>query len=708
VETVESRVTFFATLDLPALETPGIGRFVSVPEREPPRLNDIYIREGRNIAPGARDEAVVSDNFAVARGLGPGDTIRATINGRAWQLRVVGIAISPEHAYAVPPGALYPEDDRYGVFWMSEEVLGPAYDMAGAFNEVFLTLTPDANPVAVLAHLDDLLEPYGGQGAYLREDQPSHQILEGEFDENRVMGTVIPAIFLGVAAFLLNLVLGRLISTQRTEIAVLKAFGYTNREVGVHYLWYALAAVFAGTLVGIGAGAWLGGAYIGLYAEYFDFPALEYRLSIPLALLAAGVSGIAALTGALAAVWRAVSLPPAQAMRPEPPTTFKPGPFERLGLGKALPSSGRMILRNMERTPVRSILSAVGVAFSVAILVIEMFLYDGVRFMMDLQFRQIQREDLTVSFERAVNASVRHDLENVEGVTRVETFRVVPARIRSGHLERELGLLGLEEGGMLRRLVNSRGEPVPIPFDGVAMSLRLAEELGLGAGDRVSVEILEGERLVREVVVAATVDDLLGVTATMSAGGLRRLVGGPDVASGAYLSVDETRRSDVNERLKEMPLVSGVGSPATALASFESALAETLFVAIAFILGFACVISVAIIYNGARLSLSERGRDLASLRVMGFRRGEVATLLLGEQAVVTLAAIPIGWALGYALSLALARALATDLFRIPLITSPRALLISAVITVVAAAASAWIVRRRIDHLDLIAVLKTRE
>jgi putative ABC transport system permease protein len=708
VAAVDTRVTFLATLDLPGLDAPAQGRFVSIPERGRPLLNDIRLRRGRYVAPGRNDEVIISEKFAEARGYAPGERLRAVINGRARDLDVVGVAISPEHTYSVPPGSLFPDDERYGVLWMSRDVIGPAYEMDGAFNEALVTLVKGADPEAVIERLDDLLDPYGGLGAYPRADQVSHQILEGELDQNRVMGTAIPAVFLAVAAFLLNLVLGRLISTQRGEIAVLKAFGYRDREVGTHYLLFALAAVAAGAVLGAGAGVWLGQAYVEMYGEYFEFPVLEYQLSASLLVISLGVSFVAAAAGALGAVRRAVTLPPAEAMRPEPPARFAPGWAERAGLGALLTSAGRMILRNLERRPVRSLLSSLGVAFSVAILVIGLFMFDGVRFMMDLQFREIQREDLIVSFEKSLPISVRFDLGRLHGVTRVETFRNVPARLRSGHREREVGLQGIASDGRLRRIVTARGGVHPVPADGVVLSSMLARQLRVSTGDALSVELLEGRRSKDSLRVAGVVDDFLGLSTYMSQESLHRLAGGAPVVSGAYLSVEDQERSALEARLKNVAAVAGVASPASMLETFESQLADSLFIGVGFLLGFASVISVGVIYNGARISLSERGRELASLRVMGFRRGEVARLLLGEQAVVTLLAIPLGWGLGYVLSSAVAISLETEAYRVPFVVSPRTYSMAALITVIVAVASGWIVRRRADRLDLISVLKTRE
>ena len=708
VALADTRVSFLATLDLEDVDAPAQGRFVSIPENGQPVLNDILLTRGRQVAPGAPDEVVISEKFALARGLTPGDTLRAIINGRARTLTVVGMAISPEHSYSVPPGSLLPEDDRYGILWMERRALGPAYDMEGAFNEAFVKLAPGANELAVIAQLNALLAPYGGFGAYPRRNQASHMMLQGELDQNRVMGTVMPAIFLGVAVFLLHLVLGRLITTQRGEIAVLKAFGYRDWEVGRHFLMFAVVAVLLGSVIGTVGGWYLGGAYIGIYRQYFDLPGLEYHLSPGLLLLALGVSVAGACSGALGAVRKAVALPPAEAMRPERPARFDPGPLERLGIGRLLPSAGRMILRNVERKPLQAFFSSLGVALSTAILIIGLFMYDGVLHMIDLQFRQIQREDITVSFLQNVTGGARHELQRLQGVTRVETYRMAPARLRNGHFTRETAIQGMEADGQLRRIVTASGGVQQLPAQGLVLSRILADRLRVQVGDAITVEMLEGRRQVTTARIAGIVDDFLGVSAYMNLQALHQLTGEQDVISGAYLSVMEPLRNALYRDLKQVPAVAGVASPASMLVSFEREMAQNIFISVGFLLGFASVIAVGVIYNGARIALSERGRELASLRVMGFHRREVAVLLLGEQAVITLLAIPLGGVIGYALAWLMVSSLQTDTFRIPYVITAQTFLTAAAVTVAAAAFSALAVRRRLDSMDLISVLKTRE
>ncbi len=708
VATVDTRISFLSTLDLPGLDMPAQGLFVSLPEHTRPVLNDIELSAGRYFEPGPADEVLISENFSKARKLEPGGSLRAIINGRLRELDVVGVATSPEHTYSVPPGSLYPDDERYGVMWMSREVLGPAYDMDGAFNEALFTLGPNANVDAVTARIDQVLDPYGGLGAYERSEQLSHQILQSELNQNRIMGTAFPVVFLGVAAFLLNLVLGRLITTQRSEIAVLKAFGYSNREVGQHYLMFSLMPVLLGALLGAAVGVWLGQGYIAMYGQYFNFPDLAYRLSASLLTIATLVSVAAAAAGALLAVRRAASLPPAEAMRAEPPARFKASWMEQLGLSRWLSSSGRMIVRNLERKPIQTLLSAVGVALSTAILLMGISMLDGVNYMMDLQFKVIQREDLALSFDNALDASVVRDLQHIAGVTHVEPMRTVPVRLHAGHRQEAVSLQGLDPDGRLRRIIAQTGKVYPLPLQGAVISRILANRLQLKPGDVVRVDVLEGRRRQGSIVIAGVVDDFLGLSASMNLDALQKLVEGPAMLTGAFLSIDEDRRNTVNRYLKTVPGIAGVSSPQSMLESFQKQMDESLYIVIVLLIGFASVIAVGVIYNGARISLSERGRELASLRVMGFRRNEATTLLLGEQAVITLMAIPIGWLLGYFLAYTITESIQSDTYRLPFIVSTTSYAVSALITLLAAIFSGVLVRRRVDRLDLIEVLKTRE
>jgi putative ABC transport system permease protein len=709
VAAVRTRVVMDVTLDLPGIDEPGTGRLVAIPQQRTPVLNDLYLRRGRWIEPGRSGEVLISEAFARANDLQPGDSIPAVVNGRWQLLRIVGLALSPEYVYEIRGlGDIFPDNRRFGVLWMGEGALAAAFQMEGAFNDVAIALAPGASEADVIDATDRVLAPYGGTGAYGRADHLSDMFVSSEIEETQVTGVLIPAIFLGVTAFLLNMVLARLVATQRDQIAVLKAFGYDNTAVAVHYLQLALGPVLVGALVGTGIGVWLAAALARVYARFYQFPIATYSQDWSVVGAAFLVAGGAALLGAVGAVRRAVRLPPAEAMRPEAPATYRAGAVERLGLQRLVSSAWRIVIRNIERRPLRALLAVTGIALATAIVMTGWFIFGVLDVMKQIQFEAVQRHDVMVVFGTPRSSRAIWELGNVAGVRRVEPFRAVPVRLRHGHLTTRSAILGLASGGELQRLVDRDGAVRDAPRGGLLLSDILAGKLGVQAGDTVTVEVLEGKRSVSDVVVASLSSDILGSSATMSLPALHALLGEGGSLSGAYLSVDRRRAAEVYRTLKETPAVSGVVVREAVVRGFEETIAESFSISITLLVAFACIIAAGIVYNGARVALSERGRELASLRILGFSRGEVTRLLLGEQVVLTLAGMPAGLLLGYGLAWLVAYRFESDLFRIPLVIRPATIAYSLAVVLTAALLSAVAVRRRLNRLDLVAVLKTRE
>jgi putative ABC transport system permease protein len=709
VRTAEFRVVADVTLDVPGLDEPAKGRIISIPELQRPMLNDLYLREGRYVEVGRSDEVLVSGAFATANQLKPGSAIAAVINGKWQKLQIVGVALSPEYVYEIRSGEMFPDNRRSGVLWMSREALGPAFNMKGAFNDVAIALAPGAIEADVIQRLDDLLATYGGFGAYNRDDQVSNHFLSGEIAELQVTGTFIPAIFLAVTAFLIHLVLSRMVATQRQEIAVLKAFGYRNYSIGFHYLKLAFVVILGGVALGIAVGWWFGLQITELYMEFFRFPVLRYQPGPTVVISAVLISLGSAAIGALAAVRRAVKLPPAEAMRPEPPARFRAGFVERLGFHRLVPTSVRIILRNLERRPAKAVLSIFGIALATGLLVVGFFLYfDTINRILEVQFNEVQREDVSVAFYDPRPSGVKYDLAHLPGVVRVESYRAVPARLRFAHRTRRTALLGLQNSADLRRIVTKDFQSVTLPADGLLLTTKLAEILGVKPGETLTVEVLEGARPVRNVPVMGTVDELIGLSAYMDLRALNRLMQEGESSSGAFLMVESQRIPELYSQLKQTPAISAVSIPAVALASFNETIARTMNVSTAILIGFAVIIAFGMVYNGARIALSERGHELASLRVLGFTRREIGFMLLGEQAILTLIAIPVGFALGYGIAGLITVAIDTELIRFPLFISARTYALAFLVIAGSAFLSAYLVQWRLRHLDLVAVLKTRE
>jgi putative ABC transport system permease protein len=708
VATVQTGIARYVTLDVPDLPEPAVGLINSLPDFGEPILNRLHLRAGRFPVTVGRREVVVSEPFAEAHGLRPGDAVAAILNGRKLDLRIVGIVLSPEFVFESRPGAALPDNRTFGVFWMGYTELATAFNLDGAFNQVALALAPGASADAVVAELDRLLEPYGGRGAYDRELHPSHARLRDEIEQMRVLAVAYPIVFLGVAAFMTNAVLSRQIALQREQIAILKAFGYSNAQVGWHFLKFALAIVAVGTALGALGGVLLGRDLVDLYHQFFRFPRLEFRLAFG-AMFAAGlVSAAAATLGVAGAVRRAVRLPPAEAMRPEPPATYRRAILERLGIDRWFTQSLRMALRNLERKPFHSMLTCGALALATGIMVIPNAFRDGIAYVLDFQWDLLQRQHATVSLVEPGPPRVLHDLRNLPGVTAAEPYRSAPVELRAGHRTRRLALTGLHDGSELNRVIDRHHRQLRLVGDGVVLSAKLGEVLGLRVGDTVHVRALDGARAEHTVRVAAFAEDYAGTSAYMELDALNRLLGDGDRTSGAHLRVDDAQWTQFLARVKETPRVAGVAIKETLRGSFRETTARSMGLIQTIYLIFATTVAFGIVYNSARISLSERSRELATLRVIGFTRGEVAAVLVAEIVLLTLVALPCGLMLGVFGTEALLRTVDNEFIRLPFVLTPSNLAFAVLVIVIATSLSALWAARKLNQLDLVSALKAQE
>jgi putative ABC transport system permease protein len=710
VEAVEARVAASVSLDLPDLDEPAMGRLISVPADRRPQINDLFLRRGRWIEKGRPDEVLASEGFVVANGYELGDRVPAVINGRLRRLTIVGVALSPEYIYSIRPGELVPDDRRYGIFWMEQEALASAFDMEGGFNDVVLALARGAGTEEVIDQLDRILAPYGGREAIPRALQLSHWMVENELAQLQNFGFMLPLVFLLVASFILNVALTRALALQRPQIASLKALGYRNSAIGWHYLKWALVIGVIGVVLGVLLGASLGNMLIDLYNRFFRFPTLLFSVPARVIVGATLLTLAAAGLGAFGAVRRAVRVPPAEAMRPEAPARYRRSVIETPFVASHLGHAGRMVLRNILRHPLRAAASVFGIAFAVAILMIGFVFTDAVDQLTQVQFWQAERQDVTVFFVEPRSDEARHALARLPGVLAVEPIRNVPVRVRAGHRERNLfgGITGMPADARLRRIVDRNGDAVSLPPAGLVMSAMLARVLQVQPGDTVTVEALEGHRPVLQVEVTGIVDDILGLEAYMDQEALHAIMREDDVANGARLLVDAARAGELSNELKAIPAIAGAGFKRTALESFREVLAANMNLTIFINVLFAGCIAFGVVYNAARVSLSERSRELASLRVLGFTRAEISLILLGELALLTLISLPIGSLFGYSLAAVIVRSIDSEVYRFPLYVTSQSVAISFLGIIAAAVISGLLVRRKLDHLDLVAVLKIRE
>jgi putative ABC transport system permease protein len=706
---VQTTVEAVARVTVPGTIDPAMGQLIGLDPRRPQRLNQVRLRSGRWPEAGTHGsgelEAVVSASFADAHHLQPGGSVSALVNGKRRTLRITGTALSPEYIFGGIMGL--PDLRAFGVFWVAHEELAAAMDMRGAFNRVVLKLAPSASEALVVDAVTHRLAGLGGAPAHGRADQGSHAMLDNEIREQRVLGTVLPAIFLAVAGFLLHVVTARLVATQREQVAALKALGYRDGAIALHYLKLVAPMVLGGYLLGLGLGRWLGSLLTGLYAEMFRFPSFEHQVPATLALAGLGIVALTAVLGTLTAIASTVRLSPAEAMRPPAPGHYRRALLERLPRLRLAPAL-RMILRNVERRPLRSALTVGGIAASVAIVIMGNFFRDAIEAIVETQFSRGMRSDLIVWMTDPVEAGAGRELARLPGVLQVEPGRRLAVRFAHGHRSAQGLVDGHPPAASLQRVVDVHQRPAEAPPDGLLMTDRLAEKLHLEPGDLVTVEVREGRRELLQLPLRATVSDMMGLNAFIQRDALNRVLGDGDLANFFSLRVGARDLPAVLQATQALPKVAGAFSKSTMLRNMEEISARNVRIMSTILTLFAAVIAVGVVYNNARIALAERSWELASLRVLGFTRAEVSLLLLGELALGIAIALPLGMFLGWSLTHAIVGLLRTDQFLFPVVIQPRTYAWAALCVVAAGVGSALVVRRRIDRLDMVAALKTRE
>ncbi len=705
---VEGRVRGGALVDLPELAVPIRALAVSLPVFNRPRLNDIYLSEGRWVDAAHNDEIIVLQDFARSHGLGPGDTLAANLNGARRVFTIVGLAQAPEFLYATPPGELVPDDARFAAIWMSEEALEAAFDLEGAFNDALLSVAADAHLDAVMARVDAILDPYGGTGSYALVDHESNRFMVDEIKGLRASGKTVPPIFLGVAAFLLYIVITRMVQSERAQIGLLKSFGYSDWEVAGHYFRFILVIAIGGALLGCLLGVLAGQRMAQLYMDFYKFPFMVFRVDPGSFLLAVLASVAAASAGGMLVLRRVFALTPAVAMNPPAPADYSRSLRLDGALNRLLDQPTRMVLRDFLRRPGRALLAVLGISCGMGLSVAMISVLGGFDQTVELNFSVVDRSDVTVSFIEPMSDKTIYELQRMPGVIAVEPFRIVPAVLRSGRHSYRGAVNGFVERPQLNRALDAQQGEIAIRADGIVLSSALAEILHIQPGMPLLVEVREGRRPRLEIPVVGVSETLLGAPAYYELAALNGALKEPRRVSGAFLRVDASQGGTIYRALKEMPAVAGVSLRAETRAAFQKML-DTGAGAVRFVMtAIAAVITFGIIYNSARIAFAERARDLASLRVMGLTRQEVAFVLLGDLAIVTLLALPVGGVLGYYLAQAISAGFSTDLYRVPATIVPESFGAAAVAVIASALASGALVKRDADRLDLVATIKTRE
>ncbi|MGN6207591.1 ABC transporter permease [Asticcacaulis sp.] len=708
VAAVETRISGYALLDLPQIAEPVSARLISLPRRGHPRVNDLVLTAGRWPDPAHPEEALVNEAFATALKLKPGSSLDAILHGHRQRLVITGIANSPEFVFVTAPGEMFPQPERFAVIWMGRDALGEAYDMRGAFNDAVIRLAAGADVRAATQALDDALRAYGSAGATGRDRMMSDRFLSEELSQLGILASFIPTFFLIVAAFLVNISMGRVIATERANIGLLKAFGYSDLAIAWHYAESALIFGTLGLIAGIAAGTAYGRFIAGMYRQYYHFPNLEFSASLPTLILAAAASFAAAGLGAWNAVARAARLPPAEALAPPQPANYAQGGGLFHGFADGLDAKSRIILRRIVRFPRRAATTALGIGLAISILIVTQSFPAEMTYMLDVHFGLANRQDVTLTLSEPQEAGVLHDIERLPGVITTEPFRIDGVALSKDQRRVEEALFGLAEGATLNRLIGRDLSVIPPPAEGIWLSRPLARKLEARAGDDITIEQLRGRRIRATVRVAGIIDPMIGSSAYMELNALSRLMREPGRISGAYLRIDPAAYAAFTARLKQTPALMGASFVSLAERSMRTNFNEHMGLMTAIYSSFAAIMAGGVAFSAARVTLAEQERDLATLRVLGFSRLEVSYVLIGEIMVLALLSLPFAVLFGTGMAIWMTHLFSTENFAFPYVFDPAGYAFAISFTLACVLVAALVVRSAVDRLDMVGVLKARD
>lgn len=709
VAALELRAVGQARISLPWVTEPLAAQLVSLPDDGLPRVNRPLLVAGRWPERNTQGEALVNEAFAQANGLTPGSHMDVVMHGQRQRLLLVGVANSPEFVFVSAPGEPFPQPARFGVLWMRQGQLERALDMHGAFNDVVLTLSDPALDAPVRQALQDRLAAYGGMEPFGRDRMVSARFLTEELAQLGNMAATLPPIFLAVAAFLLNVTLSRLVATERANIGLLKAFGHSNGAVARHYAGMALLLGGMGLVLGMALGHVFGEWMSSIYRAVYRLPALPFQTDAHTWLLAFGVGLAAALAGALSAVAQAVRLTPAAALAPPSPPHFGGG-GQRGGtswLGQLDPLT-RIIVRRVVSAPRRSLSTLAGVALALSVLVVSQHFPAGIEKFLQVTFRVAKTQDATVTLTEAGGPTALHALARLPGVEAVEPFRAVAVSYHFNGRSVQDALVGMPAQPQLERLVQTGSEAVTLRGDGLVASRGLARQLHAQAGDVVRVEVTQGRRMQFDLKVVQVADLWVGSSGYTELTALGRLLQEPGRISGAHLRLQPDRTDAFNAAVAERPALAGLSHVRQAEASMRQTFSQGSGFMSTLFLTFAGMMAAGVAYATASVTLAEQQRDLATLQVLGYTRWQVSYVMLGELALLTLLALPLGLWVGYGFALWLMGTMSNELFTFPMVVDPAAYARSALFVLATVAVCAAWVRRQVDKVDLVASLKSRE
>jgi len=710
---ITPRVQFKAVVDLPGFDEPVNALVISMPDRRQTVLNDIVLRQGDYFPDRQDNEVIVSEKFARAHRLHPGQTVRILLNNRRQELAIVGTALSSEYTYALGPGTIVPDPERFGVLYVKRSFAESAFNMQGAANQICGRLEAGAGTAGdeTLRRAETLLEPFGVFQATPLRLQASNQFLSNEINGLGAIATLSPSVFLTMAALVLNVLLTRLVRQQRTVLGTLKALGHTDGTLVVHVLKLGIGVATVAGLTGCLCGHLLSSMVTTLYRQFFDFPELGGRVFWPIHGLGLLAAYACAVAGSLQGAWQVLRLQPAEAMRPEPPQRGGSVWLERLRfVWDRLSSDWRLVLRSLLRNRFRTATGLFAAAMGTGILVHSFMLVASQKFMIDFQFYRVTRSDIDVMLEAERGDELLSDARHLPGVDYVEPFLEVACTFEHGHARRKGSITGLVADARLTTPRDRSGERIIVPEAGLVISRRLADILQAETGDRLRVTPVKGQRRTIELPVARIADSYLGLTAYAHSDYLSRQLDEGPLISGLQLQVDpsEERRRELFRDIKRMPAVQAIQARREMIENLIESLLKSQQIMIVLSITFAGVAFCGSMINASLVNLAERQREVATLLALGYTPWRIGALLLRENLITSGVGTALGLPFGYWIAWLTALAYDGDLVRLPVVGPWWVWTATIALAITFTFAAHGVVQRQILKLDFVQALNVKE
>ena len=684
-------------------------RLISLHAPEGNELNGIKLEKGAFPATN-QQQVLVADKFYEAHKLQIGNKINVIIEGKQVELAVSGTGMSPEYIYALKElQSVASDPSTFEVAYVPYEDMEQLFNQNGLVNEISFTLKPGVAFEDVEQAVKSDLERYELESLYAAKDQLSNAMLTEELKQLERMASSLPVIFLIIAAIILYIMLKRLVESQRGQIGTLKAFGYLRSEILSHYLWYGIfIGIFGGVLGGI-LGIWVSKYFLQIYQMFFNLPDIGAHTSMKYFYLGIIMAVLFSAVASFQGVRGVISLQPAEAMHPVVPTFVKKTFLEKIpGFWRAFNVQGRMAIRNLLRNKNRSIFTLIGMIFTFSMMASFFSLSSMSETMIMDQFTRVQKQDVKLTFVKPMpRSNVIRELNDVDGIKRVEPFLEIPVSLKFLNHKKDVIALGISDGSELYNVFDKDGNRLEVPKSGMMVSEQVANKLGVQVGDVLQVESIFAKDEKLNVKIEKIIPQYLGANIYMNQDVLLGLLKQGEMMTSALNAIDERAIPSLKDEYRASKYISIIEVRQEMIDKYEELMGSATYALwvmaiISIITGFA------IVYNSSIISLAERKRELASLRVMGMTPKEVMEVVSVEQWFIGFSGMIAGIPLAFLMSQAMSTSMSNDLYTIPPGTSGNAIVLAFIGTIFAIAVSQVSISRKVKQLDLVAVLKERE